>query len=404
MSTDTVNPDSARARLVKHLTGAGDLRTPAIRHAFSAVPRHLFVPGTPLADAYADKILVTKRDVDGTALSSASQPSIVAHMLEQAQPAPGARVLEIGAGTGYNAALLRELVGERGHITTIDVFTDVADDARRNLTAAGYDDVDVLTGDGAAGAPDTAPFDLIVVTAGAWDVPAAWWAQLAPGGRIVVPLRWRGLTRSLALDHQPAGSGGPAHLVSRSMYLCGFIPMSGTSDGGRTVALADNVTLLADQDQPITTDALTGVLDTPRSETWSGVVIPGDQSTEDIWLRMSITEPGTCRIHADGSAIDSGRVTPATRINPALADGDSIAYLASRRVADGPPSRWELGAIGHGPRGAQLADRIAATARDWDRDRDAQPRITLYPADTPDEQIPAGLVIDKRDSRMVFSW
>ncbi|MEU6745221.1 methyltransferase domain-containing protein [Spirillospora sp. NPDC046719] len=232
MSTDTVNPDSARAHLVNHLTEAGDLRTPAIQAALRTVPRHLFVPSVPLADAYADRVLVTRRDVDGTALSSASQPSIVANMLEQAQPSPGARVLEIGAGTGYNAALLRHLVGPDGHVTTIDVLADVADDARRNLTAAGYDDVDALTGDGAAGAPDAAPFDLIVVTTGAWDIPAAWWAQFAPTGRIVVPLRWRGLTQSLALDHAPAQADRPAHLTSRSMYLCGFIPMSGASDGG----------------------------------------------------------------------------------------------------------------------------------------------------------------------------
>ena len=402
MSTDTIQPDTALRGLVDHLVGEGAIRTPAIEAAFRAVPRHRFLPGTPIADVYADQIVVTKRGSDGAPLSSASQPTIVARMLEQAQPQPGWRVLEIGAGTGYNAALLRELVGDAGQVTTIDVYDDVVADARRNLAGTGYDDVLVLTGDGALGAPDHAPFDLIIVTAGAWDIPAAWWTQLAPTGRVVVPLRWRGLTRSLALDHQPAQPGRNASLTSRSMHLCGFIAMTGSSDGGRIVALADDVTLFADQDQSIG-EQLRGVLDAPRAEAWSSVIIGGDQSMEGIWLRMSTAEAGTCRIKAAPSAVQSGRATPATPVNPALAVDDSIAYLASRRVAAGVP-RWEIGAIGHGPRGAELAERITEQTRLWAEAPDAQPTITLYPAGTPDEQMIDGLIIGKRDSRMVFTW
>ncbi|GAA4157841.1 methyltransferase, FxLD system [Actinomadura keratinilytica] len=402
MSTDTIRPDAALQGLVDRLVDTGAIRTPAIEAAFRAVPRHRFLPGTPIADAYADRIVVTKRGDDGAPLSSASQPTIVARMLEQARPRPGWRVLEIGAGTGYNAALLRELVGGTGQVTTIDIDEGVAADARRNLAGAGYLDVLVLAGDGALGAPEHAPFDLIIVTAGAWDIPTAWWAQLAPAGRIVVPLRWRGLTRSLALDHQPAGPGRAASLTSSSMHLCGFIAMTGGSDGERTIELADDVVVFADRDQSIG-GRLRGVLDTPRVEAWSDVVIPGDQSMEGIWLRMSTAEAGTCRIKAAPSAVRSGRATPATPVNPALAAEDSIAYLASRRVAEGV-SRWEVGAIGHGPRGADLADRIIDQIRRWAEEPDAQPTITLYPAGTPDEQMIDGLIIDKRDSRMVFTW
>lgn len=402
MSTDTTQPDRARAALVDHLAGEGAICTPAIEAAFRSVPRHRFLPGTPIGDAYADQVVVTRRGDDGAALSSASQPSIVALMLEQAQPQPGWRVLEIGAGTGYNAALLGELVGTGGQVTTIDIHPDVAAEAQRNLTAAGYDDVHVLTGDGALGAPDRAPFDLIIVTAGAWDIPTAWWNQLTPAGRIVVPLRWRGLTRSLALDHQPAQPGRPATLTARSMHLCGFITMTGSSDGEHTIPLADDVTLLTDQDQPIG-HQLHGVLDAPRTEAWSGVIIDGDQSMEGIWLRLSTAEPGTCRIKAAPTAIDSGRATPATSVSPALAEGDSIAYLATRRTTEGT-SRWELGAIGHGPDSGELAERIIAQIRLWSTAPDARPAIVLYPATTPDGQLTQSLIIDKRDSRMAFTW
>ncbi|GLW67166.1 hypothetical protein Arub01_54090 [Actinomadura rubrobrunea] len=409
MSVDGTQADAARRGLVDHLVAEGVIRTSAIEAAFRAVPRHRFLPGMPIADAYADRSVVTKCGSDGAPLSSASQPTIVAQMLEQARPRPGWRVLEIGAGTGYNAALLHELVGGTGQVTTIEIYDDVAAAARRNLDDTGYEDVLVLTGDGALGAPEHAPFDLIIVTAGAWDIPAAWWAQLAPAGRVVVPLRWRGLTRSLALDHQPAGPGRPASLISRSMHLCGFIAMTGGNDGERTVALADDVVLFTDPDQSIDGELLHGVLDAPRVETWSGVVIDGDQpverirSIEGIWLRLSTIEPGTCQFSAGPSAVRGGRATPASPVNPALVEGDSIAYLASRRVAAGV-SRWEIGAIGHGPRGVELAERIVEQIRLWAENRDAQPTVTLYPAGTPDEQMISGPTIDKRDSRMVLTW
>src|SRR5215471_2529779 len=118
-----------RATLIAHLERDGALTDPVIRAAMLAVPRHQFLPDTPLAIAYADDAIATKF-ADGVSVSSASQPAIVALMLEQLALAPGMRVLEIGAGTGYNAALLRTLVGATGHVTTIDIDEDITDAAR----------------------------------------------------------------------------------------------------------------------------------------------------------------------------------------------------------------------------------------------------------------------------------
>ncbi|MGH3885395.1 MAG: methyltransferase domain-containing protein [Pseudonocardiaceae bacterium] len=103
---------------------------------------------------------------------------------------PGHRVLEIGAGTGYNAALLAHLVGPAGKVTTVDIDSKVVRGARECLAAAGYRGVSVVCGDGEFGYSDHAPYDRIVVTAGAWDLPPAWVDQLAAGGRLVVPLRF----------------------------------------------------------------------------------------------------------------------------------------------------------------------------------------------------------------------
>lgn len=150
------------------------------------MPRHTFVPEVPVDEAYADAPLYTKTDGNGASISAASQPRIVAMMLEQLQPEPGQRVLELGAGTGYNAGLLAHLVGEHGQVTTIDVDDNTVDDARSGLAAAGIDNVRVVLGDGALGHPDGAPYDRIIATVGAWGLPPAWLAQLAPGGRLVV--------------------------------------------------------------------------------------------------------------------------------------------------------------------------------------------------------------------------
>ncbi len=142
-------------------------------------------------------------------------------MLQQLDVRPGHRVLEIGAGTGYNAALLARLAGPEGEVTTVDIDEDVAECPRRNLAAAGYGGVRMICGDGEDGYSAAAPFDRIIVTAGAWDIPPAWLEQLAPGGRIVVPLRLRGLTRSVALERHEAC------WLSRSTEYCGFIPLRG---------------------------------------------------------------------------------------------------------------------------------------------------------------------------------
>ena len=141
-------------------------------------------------------------------------------MLTQLDVRPGESVLEIGSG-GYQAALLRELVGPHGSVTTLDIDPDVISRARACLDRAGYGDVRTVCGDGEDGAPGYGPFDKIIVAVQAWDIPPAWTAQLAPHGRLVVPLLTRWLTRSWALDREDG------HLVSRSRYPCAFVPMQG---------------------------------------------------------------------------------------------------------------------------------------------------------------------------------
>ncbi|PZT69470.1 methyltransferase [Streptomyces sp. SW4] len=200
---------SARAAMVREIELSGAWADdPVWRAAFEAVPRHLFVPYYYVAGpggyerrwgehpdpaarerwvrgAYADTPLATRLR-DGELLSSSSQPSLMATMLTALRVRDGDRVLEIGAGTGYNAALLAHRLGDDGLVTTVDLDPEITESARRHLDAAGYHPA-VVTGDGARGVPERAPYDRVIATCALPRVPRPWLAQCRPGGRILTP-------------------------------------------------------------------------------------------------------------------------------------------------------------------------------------------------------------------------
>src|ERR1700733_6526778 len=149
--TDHGPADGLRAAMVDGIArrheALGRVLSADVRRALLTVPRHLFAEGdADLARAYADQPIVTKRDERGVSVSSVSAPWLQAMMIGQAGVGPGMRVLEIGSG-GYNAALIREIVGDGGKVTTVDIDSEVTDRARRCLAAAGYADIEVICAD-----------------------------------------------------------------------------------------------------------------------------------------------------------------------------------------------------------------------------------------------------------------
>jgi protein-L-isoaspartate(D-aspartate) O-methyltransferase len=194
-TTNVTKPDTAalRQRLVAQLRRAGTLTDPAIERALLTVPRELFVAPVAarqgLEAVYRNDAIVTKRDARGRPTSSSSQPSIMTVMLEQLHVRPGQRVLEVGAGSGYNAALLATLVGPGGLVVSVELDDEVARAAQAALARGGYP-VQVAAADGRHGWAAQAPFDRIIVTASTDDVPRAWFDQLAVDGRLVLPLRF----------------------------------------------------------------------------------------------------------------------------------------------------------------------------------------------------------------------
>ena len=238
MTTGTSDTARLRAALAGELAAEGFLRSPVWREAFERVPRHVFAArywvseadGTwsqrdvadpdqdlqahAMAMVYSNDTLVTRIDADGTAISSSTEPSLMALMLERLDARPGHRVLEIGTGTGYNAALLCHVMGSDA-VTTIDLDPTLVSDAWAALSAAGYRPT-VVCGDGALGVASGAPYDRIIATCGVDRVPGPWAAQLADDGALLL-----NLSKGIVLLRRVAGGG----LGGRFLGPAGFMPL-----------------------------------------------------------------------------------------------------------------------------------------------------------------------------------
>ncbi|MEU3418611.1 methyltransferase, FxLD system [Streptomyces murinus] len=408
MTNTTVEPDEAtrlRNKVVDELRAGGDTSSSEIEAVMRKVPRHAFIPDTPLDRAYDTyAAVITKTDEHGVQLSSVSAPQIQAMMLEQAQVKPGMRVLEIGSG-GLNAAYLAELVGEHGEVVTVDIDPVVTERAHRLLNEQGYDRVRVLTADAAEPIPELGEVDVVMVTAGAWDIAPAWTAQLKQGGRLVVPLRMRGLTRSVAFT-QILGEHGP-YLESASALICGFVPMQGSTAHREELLLVNGtpeIGLKFDDGLPADPHRLDNAVTYPRHELWTGVVIGLSELIDTLQMAMAISLPGFCTMAVDED-LDTGLVAPVNRrFALAAVEDDTFAYLVTRRTEDNKHIEYGVHALG--PNAEQFADQVADVLRDWEASRRGGPSpvIRVYPANTSDDQIPADRVIDKVHSRVSLSW
>ncbi|MFI1090829.1 methyltransferase domain-containing protein [Streptomyces sp. NPDC020917] len=240
-----------RARMVRRIVAGGGLVDPAWRAAFADVPRHVFVlgygldelPGDDrdprrrlrrLASAYADRPIAT-HVVGGELVSSSSQPSLMALMCEALDVVDGHRVLEIGAGTGYNAALIAHRLGPDA-VTTIDIDEEITAAARTHLDAYGTPaarSVVVVTGDGALGHAARAPYDRIMATCALPVIPEAWLEQCRPGGLILAPIA----TGLVALTVH-----GPGRAEGRFLHTPAFfVALRGAAAGSAHRRLGDEL-------------------------------------------------------------------------------------------------------------------------------------------------------------------
>jgi protein-L-isoaspartate(D-aspartate) O-methyltransferase len=347
---------------------------------------------------------------------------------------PGQRVLEIGAGTGYNAALMRHIVGPSGTVVSVDIDADLAAAARDHLASAGYPDVIVVAADGAAGYPPLAPYDRVIATVGVSDLAPGWLDQTGPGGRIVVPLDVRGT--QLAVVFERLGAGG--RWTSTSLAPCGFMRMRGSLAGpertvpiqpGLSVTLPDGL-MLADGKEA-DGEALAAFLAGPSVQLPTGVRTMAPQVIWGLGLWLATGEARSCAVTEVRPAGPGGRRPPpgtpraswpgaarlarapirsrGLRITAGILDSGGIALLTATsepatRGGAGELPRLTLEVAGFGPHASLLATELAAHLVTWDQA--GQPgvaglHVDAYPRSSADEPDPAceALIIERPGTR-----
>jgi protein-L-isoaspartate(D-aspartate) O-methyltransferase len=403
--TPVTDPNQLREALAQRLVDSGHLRSKAAIYAFRTTDRHAFLPGVDLESAYKEDAVPIKHDEHGEMISCISAPSIVATQLEQLGAQPGHKVLEAGAATGYNAALLGKIVSPGGQVWTLDVDQDLVSGASKHLAEAGVDNATAVMADGAAGLPEHAPYDRIIFTVGAGDVPVKILDQLAPGGRLVLPMRIRGsISRSFAFERD----GDTWKTVSCEMAT--FIPLrKGVCDDVYTLvpmAGEGNVRLETFSEQDVDRDALRSVLDQQQTKLYTGVKFRQGSAWEWLYLYLACVLPnGLSRLPGQRPGF-----TPHFGWGSMAAlDGGSLAYLTIREGADEQGRYWEVGVIGHGEGSVDLAERVVSEIRAWDATggNDApEPGFRMAVADSRDRLTAddARFLVDKPYSRLVIDW
>ncbi|MGA2824891.1 MAG: methyltransferase domain-containing protein [Streptosporangiaceae bacterium] len=443
---DSAELSALRDRMVTQVINGGRTVSDAVVQALRAVPRHLFLPELGPEQAYRNEAIVTRRSAEGHPTSSSSQPTIMAYMLDQLRVIPGQRVLEIGAGTGYNAALLQYLVGAQGTVVTVDLDAEVARQAAAHLTEAGYPGVTVIPGDGAAGYPPGAPYDRVIATVGVSDLAPAWLDQLVPGGRIVVPLDLRGSQRSVAFERDGAS------WQSRSVVPCGFMRMRGMLAGPeRTQVTHDDrelaLTIPGGRDVDIIAVARALAEPTgPAAEHATCVTAGPAQLFDGLGFWLALNEPRwgllSESVHASQGELarapllmanrritagifgDSGfavlaRPTPLPVADelPAAGDppgpggspggGGSPGAGGSRKARRGQLAAapvFQLSVLGYGAAGPDLAAELASAIQAWaaaGRPGAGNFRISAYPRAGGEPVVPGAAIIERPHTTFV---
>jgi protein-L-isoaspartate(D-aspartate) O-methyltransferase len=398
---------TANEALVRNLIEHNTIRSASVAAAFRRVPRHHFLPGLPLETVYADQPIALRCD-EGIAISSSSQPAMMAEMLELLRLAPGERVLEIGTGSGYNAALLAALVGPAGFVASIDLDPTLVASARESVARVPGIAVHPLVGDGAVGDADDAPFDAIEATVGVADLPPPWMMQLREGGRLVVPFAIRSLQKVVAFERADDRFESRAILDGSFMMLRG--PSAHRDDGA--LALGDErVTLRVRDRRTVDVRAIARARERPALDLTPARPL----TTEALWngfaLWLAVHDERFARLTALDDAV-------AERVPHVIPDADAPSGRAStlgiafgRELAVFAPTPQGLVVRRIGPddgAAARLQTQLIAW-HDAGRPGNAALRMTVIPRTlgaarpTPARDARARLV-EQRSATVVVRW
>lgn len=405
-------------QLIDQMKSKGHITSRSVEAAFRAVPRHHFLPEQAVEDVYQDQAIVTKA-LDERVVSSSSQPTMMAIMLEQLQLQPGQRVLEIGAGTGYNAALMAHIVGKRGQVVTLDIDEDIVESARAHLQAAGYGQVQVVCADGFAGYAEAAPYDRIVLTVNAADIAPAWRDQLKADGRLLLPLSLRGPQISVAFEWVED------HLESVSMSFCRFVSLRG--------ALAEEIYTIELQPMPDlltlslyaapTVEAATvgAWLEHPYQKMDTAVQVTAQDLLSSLSLWLATREPGFCVLMAQGSEANHSSIPMplhsqgqvAMSITSGLLDEQSLCLLVkdseqlpAMGSGEQQPFTLKIRSAGRDPQHS-LAQRLKEEIENWERVGRPDARrlhIKAFPEQVYYQKVEHELLVSQRWTNFVINW
>lgn len=365
--------EAARNRLVETRIEAAGVKDPRILDVMRATRRHEFVPEPLRGQAYFDMALPIG---DAQTISS---PFIVAWMTEKLDPQPTDRVLEIGTGSGYQAAVLSPLVKD---VYTIEIVPSLGERARRTLERLGYENVNVRVGDGFLGWPEAAPFDKIIVTCSPEDIPQPLVDQLKEGGKLLIPVGER-FQQSLYLKTKVDGK-----LVGGALQSTLFVPMTGRAEASRQV-----------QPDPENPELLNGGFESPFPQDGSlppgavpgwyyerqAEVVRGDAFRGDHFIRFKNETPELAAnliqgLPIDGRAVTSIRVSGAIRTEEIKA-GQYKDSLPAMVLSLYDNQRREIETVVLGPaRGSRPWRTISRLVRVPPQAREGMIRIGLFGA------------------------
>jgi protein-L-isoaspartate(D-aspartate) O-methyltransferase len=400
--------------LVDQLKKNGYIQDARVEAAFRAIPRHLFLPGVAPNEVYRDQAIAT-HSINGQVVSSSSQPTIMAIMLEQLHLRPGQRVLEIGTGTGYNAALMAHIVGAKGEVVTIDIDEDIVEAARVHLAGAGFGHVHVICADGGLGYPDAAPYDRIILTVNAADITPAWYTQLKPNGRLLLPLLVRGPQASIAFT--PVKD----HLESLSVRACGFVDLRGAFAEVDTVVQlapeAGQLVLRLGEARPIDAQSVYNLLRSPAQDLPLQITLEPQRLFFGLSFWLALHEPLFSSLSAYGPLAGQGIIPhlvyyPGKTVTTiGLVSEDALSVLmrhqssiASDTFFDGSAFNLYLRSFGAAD---VLTQQLKQQVMAWDvagRPGEQQLHVSAYPQDASSNLKASDIVIAKRWTNFVYSW
>lgn len=295
-----------------------------------------------------------------------------------------------------------------GRVATVDLDEDIVAGAREHLAAAGFSRVEVVCGDGALGYTAFAPYDRIILTVGAGDIVPAWWEQLKPDGRLVLPLSIRGPQLSIGFD------SCDGCLISQSIQSCGFMPLRGAGNVDhlrmRRIPLGNGAhSTLVSESQQITAGKATALLGGPSQDFETAILATPWEVWADLSYWLALKDARVCALETRSRAEPTRRRAPKVTTSPGIASDDGLCLISSplasfrgrgwRRPANLTLRSWGNADV--------LTDHVRALVEEWDgRGRQTLKgmRVTAYRAEAAQEVNAGAVVIDKEWSRVAVDW